>query len=415
MSGAVSPVKGMKDITPEESLRWQYIERVLQSVAAQYGYQEIRFPLLEQTHLFKRTIGDVTDIVEKEMYTFADRNGDSLSLRPEGTAGCVRAGITNNLFYNQVQRLWYMGPMFRYERPQKGRLRQFHHFGVETYGMPSVDIEAEIIAVSHRMFIRLGLQDKVTLLINSLGDATERATYQQALVAYYEQHYDALDADSQRRLNKNPLRILDSKNPETIRINQNAPKLIDALGGASAARFQALCKLLDGFGIAYTVDSSLVRGLDYYNGLVFEWVTDSLGAQGTVCAGGRYDSLVERLGGGSVPALGFACGLERIALMEGTAIDMSVDVFVAPCLEAAAGTALLLAERIRDNNALLSVTVNLTFTSLKSQLKRANKMNARYALLLGEEELAEGLVTIKNLMTGEQSRVSQDSVVDVIN
>lgn len=300
---------------PAEAPYWQYIESVCRQVVSQYGYHEIRFPILEQTSLFKRGIGDVTDVVEKEMYTFDDRNGESLSLRPEGTAGCVRAGIEHGLLFNQIQRLWYMGPMFRHERPQKGRLRQFHQLGVEAFGMSNPAVDVEIILLAKRILDQLGLAEDITLEINTLGTFEQRAAYQRELVAFFEAHHDQLDEDSQHRLYKNPLRILDSKNPEMKALNAHAPKLMDFIEGESKAQFEFICETLTRLGISVKVNPHLVRGLDYYCLTVFEWVTTHLGAQGTVCAGGRYDGLVEQLGGKSTPAIGFAMGIERIALL----------------------------------------------------------------------------------------------------
>ncbi|GIX21229.1 MAG: hypothetical protein KatS3mg121_0012 [Gammaproteobacteria bacterium] len=320
MSQTLQSVRGMHDLLPEQTPLWQWLEAQLADHMRRYGYAEIRTPVVEKTELFKRSIGDVTDIVEKEMYTFEDRNGESLSLRPEGTAGCVRAGIQHGLLHNQVQRLWYMGPMYRHERPQKGRYREFRQFGVEVFGLPGPHIEAELILLCRRLWRALGLEGQVRLEINCLGQAEERARYRDALVAYFEAHRDALDEDSRRRLERNPLRILDSKNPAMRPLIAGAPRLEEALGEASRAHFDALRRLLDAADVPYTVNPHLVRGLDYYNLTVFEWITDALGAQGTVCAGGRYDGLVAQLGGSPTPAVGFAAGLERlVALIEGRA------------------------------------------------------------------------------------------------
>ena len=315
MSKQIQAIRGMNDCLPSESGLWQYVESSIRQVVASYGYQEIRTPIVESTDLFKRSIGEVTDIVEKEMYTFSDRNSDSLSLRPEGTACVVRAGNEHGLLYNQQQRLWYMGQMFRHERPQKGRYRQFHQFGVEVFGLAGPDIDAEVILLSARLWKKFGISENVTLEINSLGSAQARVAYKEQLVVFLKTRESELDEDSLRRLKSNPLRVLDSKNPQVQNAVKDAPKLIDCLDEESAKHFQGLCERLDNLGIQYRVNPALVRGLDYYNRTVFEWVTDSLGAQGTVCAGGRYDDLVEQLGGKATQGVGFAMGLERIILM----------------------------------------------------------------------------------------------------
>ena len=315
MSKAIQAVRGMNDCLPGETNKWQMVEEVLRRVAGNYGYAEIRMPIVESTALFKRGIGEVTDIVEKEMYTFDDRNGDSLTLRPEGTASCVRAGNQHGLLYNQEQRLWYMGPMFRHERPQKGRYRQFHQFGIETYGIASADIDAEVIMLSARLWKELGINEFVTLELNTLGSNEDRAKYRDALIEFLSANEEALDEDSKRRMQTNPLRVLDSKNQDVQAMLVNAPKLSEYLSVESSEHFNGLCKRLDVAGIKYVINERLVRGLDYYNRTVFEWVTDSLGAQGTVCAGGRYDGLVEQLGGKGTPAVGFALGIERLVLM----------------------------------------------------------------------------------------------------
>ena len=311
----IQSVRGMNDILPDELVYWDYIESLIRDVTASYAYREIRTPVLEQTALFKRSIGDVTDIIEKEMYTFDDRNGDSLSLRPEGTACCVRAAVEHGLLHNQQQRLWYMGPMFRHERPQKGRYRQFHQLGVEAFGMARPEADVEVILLSKRIIEQLDLLGDVTLQINTLGTLEARAAYREQLVAYYKSCFDSLDDDSKSRLDKNPLRILDSKNPDMQKLNQAAPKLIDYLDDASKAHFDRTCELLTALNISFVITPTLVRGLDYYCHTVFEWVTTALGAQGTVCAGGRYDYLVEQLGGRATPAVGFAMGIERMVLL----------------------------------------------------------------------------------------------------
>jgi len=415
----IKAIRGMNDILPAETSSWQYLEETVLRVLKGYGYQQIRMPIVEYTDLFKRSIGEVTDIVEKEMYTFEDRNGESLTLRPEGTACCVRACEEHGLLYNQVQRLWYNGPMFRYERPQKGRYRQFHQIGVETFGMAGPDIDAELIMLSARLWRELGLLDHVTLEINSLGSAEARARYRDDLVTFLEKHIDRLDKDSQRRLSSNPLRILDSKNPDTQALLDEAPNFKDYLDQESADHFQQLLARLDAAGIAYQVNPRLVRGLDYYSKTVFEWVTAELGAQGTVCAGGRYDGLVEQLGGKPTPAVGFAMGVERLILMLQTLqcipdnLSKTADIYVASAGEGASSAALQVAETLRSGFENLRVQVDCTGGGFKGQLKRADKSGADYALLIGEEELAQREVTVKPLRGGaEQARVKSDGLVE---
>lgn len=405
MSKSIQAIRGMNDLLPTQAPRWQTIETTLRTILESYGYQEIRMPIVEKTELFCRSIGEVTDIVEKEMYTFADRNGDSLSLRPEGTACCVRAGIEHGLFYNQIQRLWYMGPMFRHERPQKGRLRQFHQIGAEVYGLAGADIDAELILMLARFWKLLGLQD-ISLQINSLGSANARAMYREHLVAYFSAQPELLDEDSKRRLQTNPLRILDSKNPDLQSLIQGAPQLLDHLDAESQAHFAELRAILDAAGVSYTVNPRLVRGLDYYNRTVFEWVTQSLGAQGTVCAGGRYDSLVEQIGGQSTPAIGFALGLERlVALLEQQATpvrDTSPHAyFILAGNEALVRQGLLFAEQLRDALPQLRILTHCGGGSFKNQFKRADKSGARFALILGEEEWANQQITLKSLRQTE--------------
>lgn len=405
MSKSIQAIRGMNDLLPTQAPRWQTIETTLRSILESYGYQEIRMPIVEKTELFCRSIGEVTDIVEKEMYTFADRNGDSLSLRPEGTACCVRAGIEHGLFYNQIQRLWYMGPMFRHERPQKGRLRQFHQIGAEVYGLAGADIDAELILMLARFWKLLGLQD-ISLQINSLGSANARAMYREHLVAYFSAQPELLDEDSKRRLQTNPLRILDSKNPDLQRLIQDAPQLIDHLDAESQAHFAELRAILDAAGVSYTVNPRLVRGLDYYNRTVFEWVTQSLGAQGTVCAGGRYDSLVEQIGGQSTPAIGFALGLERlVALLEQQDTPVRDTAphayFILAGNEVLVRQGLLFAEQLRDALPQLRILTHCGGGSFKNQFKRADKSGARFALILGEEELANQQITLKFLRQTE--------------
>ena len=403
----------MNDILPGETSRWQYLEDTLREVAHAYGYQEIRLPVLEKTELFKRSIGEVTDIVEKEMYTFDDRNGDSLTMRPEGTASCVRACMQHGLLHNQVQRLWYAGPMFRHERPQKGRYRQFHQIGIEAFGMAGPDIDAEIIFMSARMWQRLGLQGAV-LQINSLGTVAARADYRTALVDYLRAREDGLDEDSLRRLDSNPLRILDSKNPAMQGLIEAAPRLPDYLDDESREHFAQLCALLDAAGLEYEINPRLVRGLDYYSKTVFEWVTDQLGAQGTICAGGRYDGLVEYLGGKPTPAFGFALGLERLlALLEAGAVEMPAQqphVYLVLSGQAAVQRGMVFAEQLRDAVPGLQLQSNCGDGSFKSQFKRADKSGAQLALVMGDDEVAQGNVILKSLRddSGQTMLAQQD-------
>jgi len=402
VSKAIQAIRGMNDCLPSETNVWQMVEAVLRRVASNYGFSEIRMPIVESTALFKRSIGEVTDIVEKEMYTFEDRNGDSLTLRPEGTASCVRAGNQHGLLYNQEQRLWYMGPMFRHERPQKGRYRQFHQFGIEAFGFASADIDAEIIMLSARLWRELGIDNVVTLELNTLGSNEERANYRDALVEYLTIHQDKLDEDSKRRMTSNPLRVLDSKNPEVQAALINAPKLSDYLGEESQQHFASLCKRLDAADISYVINERLVRGLDYYNRTVFEWVTNSLGAQGTICAGGRYDGLVEQLGGKATPGFGFALGIERLVLMlsglEKTQnIRPQVDVYVAMLGENVDIKANQLAEQWRDEVSDIRIQCHCGGGNFKKQMKRADKSGASVAIILGEDEISSQMATIKYL------------------
>jgi len=409
----ITAIRGMNDILPDETPCWQLLERTVAAVLGAYGYGEIRLPVVEKTALFKRSIGEVTDIVEKEMYTFDDRNGESMTLRPEGTAGCVRAAIQQGML-NTPRRLWYAGPMFRYERPQKGRQRQFHQTGVESFGISTPDMDAELIVLCARLWRQLGLTDCVALQINSIGNADARKAYRDALVAYLQEHLEALDADSQRRLHSNPLRILDSKSPETQAILDNGPTLKDFLDEESNADFARLCELLDAAGVAYVVNRRLVRGLDYYNKTVFEWVTDRLGAQGTVCAGGRYDGLVKQLGGKSTPAVGFAMGMERLVLLlaeQGVEADAStVDVYVVAVGSDAELMALVATERVRETNPQLRIMQHAGGGSFKSQMKKADKSGARVALIWGEDEVVAQAVTIKSLREGDGERLQQSTV-----
>jgi histidyl-tRNA synthetase len=415
MAKNIQAIRGMRDILPEQTPLWQWLEARVRDVLNAYGYAEIRMPILEMTELFKRSIGEVTDIVEKEMYTFDDRNGDSLTLRPEGTAGCVRAALEHGLLHNQVQRLWYQGPMFRHERPQKGRYRQFHQIGVETFGMEGPDIDIEVILITARIWRALGLQG-LELQLNTLGTAEERSVYREQLVTYFEGRRDALDEDSRRRLYSNPLRILDSKNPAMAELVAEAPVLADHLGAESRAHFAALCAGLEAEGVPYVINPRLVRGLDYYARTVFEWVTDRLGAQGTVCAGGRYDGLVQQLGGRPSPAVGFAMGLERlIAILEaeGRGEGMGqADLYLVLVGEAAASAGLQLAEQLRDALPGRRILGNCGGGSFKAQFKRADRSGAAYAVVLGDAELAAGVVGLKPLRRdGEQLTVARADLI----
>lgn len=410
MTQRIKAIRGMNDILPKDSPVWQFLESRVRQILNQYGYGEIRMPVVEYTDLFKRSIGEVTDIVEKEMYTFEDRNGESLTLRPEGTASCVRAGEEHGLLYNQVQRLWYTGPMFRYEKPQKGRYRQFHQIGVETFGMGTPDIDAELIIMTARLWRELGISHLVTLQLNSLGSNAARAEFRAALVAFLQQHRDQLDEDSKRRLESNPLRVLDSKDPGTQAVLKNAPSLLDFLDDESRDHFEQLKAMLTAAGVSFEINPCLVRGLDYYCKTVFEWVTTALGAQGTVCAGGRYDGLVEQLGGKATPAVGFAMGMERLVLLLDTAgvvqhLTPAPDVYV---VSENASAALLLAESLRDQAPALKVQCHCGGGKFKKQMKKADDIGARFALILGESEIAAGQVSIKFLREArEQITVSQ--------
>lgn len=409
-------IRGMNDILPEKIAIWRYIEDTFVDCLSRYGYQEIRFPLLENTQLFKRTIGEVTDIVEKEMYTFADTNGDSLTLRPEGTASCVRACLEHGLLHNQQQKLWYLGPMFRHERPQKGRYRQFTQFGVEAFGMSDPASELELIAMCHRIWTQLGFAQSIQLQVNSLGESSERAAYKNTLIDYFREHYEQLDADSKNRLEKNPLRILDSKNPEMAQLIAKAPKLIDVLGTDSKAHFESFCKGLELLNIPYVINPVLVRGLDYYGHTVFEWVTDKLGSQATICAGGRYDKLVEQLGGSPTPAVGFALGVERIVLLMETlgleAVNAQpITLFVIATSPEAIKNGLVIAESIRSAHSKLNVITNTFGGGFKSQFKKADKSGARLALIFGEDEVNKKLISIKDLRNeSEQITVEQHNI-----
>ena len=406
----------MSDILPDETFLWQYVEKTVREVVASCGYGEIRFPVVEHTELFKRSIGEVTDIVEKEMYSFDDRNGESMTLRPEGTAGCVRAAIQQGIL-NTPQRLWYMGPMFRYERPQKGRQRQFHQVGIEAFGVATPDMDAELILLTARFWKNLGIAESVELQLNSIGSLEARKNYRDALVAYLEAHKDALDEDSQRRLHSNPLRILDSKSPDTQALLDGAPSLADYLDQESADDFARLRELLDVAGLSYVVNPRLVRGLDYYNKTVFEWVTDRLGAQGTVGGGGRYDGLVQQLGGKATPGVGFAMGMERLVLLL-TELGLSpaaptrADVYVVASGDAAQTVALGVVESLRDSFPAYKLVQHMGGGSFKSQMKKADKSGAKVALIWGEDEVASQSVTLKIMreQSGSEARVEQKTM-----
>ena len=408
-------IKGFYDILPEHTPLWFKLEDTARRVLAQYGYKNIRMPLVESTDLFVRSVGEHTDIVEKEMYAWQDAlNGDKLTLRPEGTAGCVRAVIESNLTYTGPVRLWYSGAMFRHENVQKGRQRQFHQIGVEAFGFDSPQVDAEQIVLLARLWRELGISD-VELQINSIGDAHERAAYREVLIAYFEQHLDSLDEDAKRRLHSNPLRILDSKNPRMQALCEAAPKLIDCLGDATRAHFDGLCALLREAGVAFTINARLVRGLDYYNRTVFEWVTTKLGAQGTIAGGGRYDSLVERLGGEPTPACGFGIGLERVFLLMqeyGVVADDAPDVYLVNVGELAEKAAFALAEKLRQ--AGLQVVLHAGGGSFKSQMKKADRSQARYAIILGDDEVNTQQVSLKPMRADapdQQQQLSLDAAI----
>lgn len=418
----IQSIRGMNDLLPEESALWQYLESAVREVLAGYGYQEIRFPIVEQTELFKRSIGEVTDIVEKEMYTFDDRNGESLTMRPEGTASCVRACLQNSLLDNQqIQRLWYHGPMFRYERPQKGRLRQFHQIGVESFGVATPDVDAELILMTARLWKRLGISEYLTLELNSIGNLEARENYRVALVDYLSQHFEQLDEDSQRRLESNPLRILDSKSAQTQALLDQAPALADYLDDESSDHFDELRGVLDAAGIGYSINPRLVRGLDYYSKTVFEWTTDQLGAQGTVCAGGRYDGLVAQLGGKPTPAVGFAMGLERLSLIVQVlnkvpdSINNNPDVYFVVAGDKAKAAAFQLSEQLRDKIPSLKLQLHCGGGSFKSQFKKADKSGASIALIIGDNEAEQGVVNVKWLRNDiEQNTVNNGELADLL-
>ncbi|WP_111638327.1 histidine--tRNA ligase [Marinomonas shanghaiensis] len=421
MARKIQAIRGMNDILPDQSSVWLYLEKTVADVVKSYGYQQIRFPIVENTDLFKRGVGETTDIVEKEMYTFNDRNGESLTLRPEGTASCVRAADQAGLLFNQTQRLWYMGPMFRYERPQKGRYRQFHQIGVESFGMGTADIDAELIILSARLWQKLGLLGQVELQLNTIGLASEREAYKAALVDYLTQFKDQLDEDSQRRLGTNPLRILDSKDEATQSVLKEAPSLEDFIGEESQSHFERLQTILKANGISYVINRRLVRGLDYYGKTVFEWVTSHLGAQATVCAGGRYDGLVEQLGGKPTPAVGFAMGIERLVLLLETldlipqSAKFSADVFVVSIGDDAEVASFVLAEKLREVSPNLVILRHCGGGSFKNQMKKADKSEARFTLILGQDEIDQGICQVKDMSTGEQQSHPLHDVVAYLN
>lgn len=416
MAVQIQSITGMKDILPDESPLWQKVETTLKQIMASYGYAEMRMPAVEYTSLFVRSIGEVTDVVEKEMYTFDD-NGDSLSLRPEGTAGCVRACIEHGLIHNQERRVWYTGSMFRHEKPQKGRYREFHQFGAEIFGISSAEIDAEIILLTNRIWKKFGIGDHVVLQLNSLGSSEERASYREALVAFLEQHKESLDEDCQRRMYTNPLRVLDTKNEKVLEILQNAPKLTEYFGEETRNHFDRLRAILDANGVKYEINPRLVRGLDYYNHTVFEWVTDLLGAQGTICGGGRYDGLVEQLGAQPTPAVGFAIGLERFILLlqsiNAVEVENPVDVYFCAVGDEAVRQSMVIAEQLRDQISGIRILTNCSGGNFKKQFKRADKSGALFALVLADDELAKNEIGIKNLrVESEQLNVKISAVAE---
>jgi histidyl-tRNA synthetase len=413
MAAAIQPIRGMNDILPDATPAWQWVESTAREIFAAYGYRELRVPIVERSELFSRSIGEVTDIVEKEMYSFQDRNGDHLSLRPEATASCVRAAISNSLIHNQQQRLWYAGPMFRYERPQKGRYRQFHQLGAEALGFAGPDVDAELILMSARLWRALGL-DGLQLELNSLGTAAARLAYRGLLVEYFSDRRDALDEDSLRRLDQNPLRILDSKNPEMAAVIAAAPSITDHLDPESAEHFERLKAALQAAGVPYRVNPRLVRGLDYYSRTVFEWLTDRLGAQAAVCSGGRYDTLVEQLGGRPTPAIGWALGMERLVelVRDNAPAETAPHAYIVPLGDAAEARALALAEQLRDQVAGLHVLTHCGGGSLKAAMKKADKSGAAVALIIGEQELAAGQVLVKPLRSGDEQFPLEQSALN---
>ncbi len=409
MAAIIQAIRGMNDLLPEDTSVWQQVEKVLRSTMNSYGYDEVRMPIVEKTNLFCRAIGEVTDVVEKEMYSFEDRSGDNLSLRPEGTAGCVRACLEHSLIYNQEQRLWYMGPMFRHERPQKGRYRQFHQMGVEVFGLNGPDIDAELISLTYSIWKKFGIENELELQLNSLGSAEERAAYREELVKFLEAHYEELDEDCQRRTHTNPLRVLDTKDPKVIEILKDAPKLSDFFGEETRAHFDSLRRMLDNMGIKYVLNDRLVRGLDYYNLTVFEWVTTALGAQGTVCGGGRYDSLVEQLGGAPTRAVGFGIGLERLILLLTTLgkiqANPNVDVYVVGSGENSELKMLEVSSILRENLPSYRIRNHCGGGNFKKQFKKADKCGAKVAVIIGENEIANNTVTVKDMLNQDAPQV----------
>lgn len=416
----VRAVRGMRDILPDDARLWRYVEDTIQQVIARFAYEEVRLPLLEFTELFARGVGEATDIVEKEMYTLADRDGDSLSLRPEGTASCVRALEENGLLYNQTQRVSYAGPMFRYEKPQKGRYRQFYQIGAEAFGFAGPDVDIELIAIGAACWKALGISHYITLEVNSLGSSASRRAYKDALVAYLTPIQAQLDEDSQRRLLSNPMRILDSKNPNTQELLTFAPQLPDFIDEESKAHFQQLLKALDDLGIKYNVNSSLVRGLDYYTHTVFEWVTKHLGSQGAVCAGGRYDGLVKQLGGRDTPAVGFAIGLDRVVLLcelANSEVKSAADLYICVLGDELQSKGLLLAEQLREQLPQTSVRLHMGGGNFKKQLKRADASGATWAILYGDEEAKSGELSVKHLRDASigQTKLRVDQIAQHIS
>ena len=417
MAKNIQAIRGMNDCSPTESPLWQWIEGQVRQILSSYGYSEVRMPIVESTPLFARAIGEVTDVVSKEMYTFWD-NDEQLTLRPEGTAGCVRAAIEHGWIYNNEQRLWYMGPMFRHERPQKGRYRQFHQAGVEVFGIATPEIDAELIILTARLWKALGIDQHVSLQLNSIGSLEARANYRSALVAFLENHQDLMSEEEKERLVKNPLRILDTKNQALQDVLDSAPKLLDYLDDESREHFAQLCSLLDAVGIQYEINPKLVRGLDYYNKTVFEWVTSALGAQGTVCGGGRYDGLVEQLGGHATSGVGFAMGLERLVLLvqevnKSIPIKSAVDIYVVYQGEGTTLAAFQLAEKLRSELPHLSTMLHCSGGSFKKQFKRADKSGATLALVLGESEVQNNQVVVKHLLgAAEQQTIDVDNLIE---
>ncbi len=422
MAKTIQAIRGMNDCLPQDTPLWQWLEATVRRVLSSYGYNEIRTPIVESTSLFKRAIGEVTDVVEKEMFTFDDRDGDSLTLRPEQTASCVRAGIEHGLLYNQEQRLWYMGPMFRYERPQKGRYRQFHQVGAEVFGIAQAEIDAELILLTARLWKELGIAEHVSLQLNSIGSLEARKDYRQALVDFLQDHLAILDEDCKRRLTTNPLRILDTQNEKIQQVLNDAPKLHDYLDEDSKQHFARLCAILDQMGIRYEINQKLVRGLDYYNKTVFEWVTTALGAQGTVCGGGRYDGLVEQLGGHATSGVGFAMGLERLVLLVQEVhqqrnrqlnLPSAVDVYIVHSGEAATLPAFNFAEQLRAACPQKNIMLHCSGGNFKKQFKRADKSGAAFAVVIGEEEVQQQQVVIKDLLgRSEQQQLPIAEAID---